>query len=243
MTYAIAVADAHLDGLNEELERFLAFLYSLQESNIHTLYILGDLFNIWLGTPKMQLSYQIPVIKALQALQNKGIQIKYIEGNRDYFLSPLYLNTPFVEIASEYVQAVIGGKRVYFSHGDLVNVHDRQYHLWRSISRNRIIYAGFKCLPQSVAVRLAHHLEQKFLGTNQKNKSSFPVETCETYAINLLQAGYDAVILGHFHEERQQEFSVNGQKKYLYVLPAWKDTRKYLEISDQGELFSREFNA
>jgi UDP-2,3-diacylglucosamine hydrolase len=241
MTYAIVVADAHLDGLNKELEQLLSFHYSLQESNLHVLYILGDLFNIWLGAPKMQLSYHISVIEALQVLQNTGIQVNYVEGNRDYFLSPFYLNAPFVEIASEYTQTIIRNTRFYLSHGDLVNVHDRQYRLWRSFSRNRIIYAGFKWLPRSVAVRLAHHLEQTLRGTNQRNKASFPAKTCETYARNLMQAGYDVVILGHFHEERQQEFLINGQKKYLYALPAWKDTQKYLEIDEQGECCFRRF--
>jgi UDP-2,3-diacylglucosamine hydrolase len=235
MMYAIVVADAHLDDLNKELEHFLFFLYSLQKSHIHTLYILGDLFNIWLGTPKMQLNHQQPVIEAFRKLRDLGVLVKYVEGNRDYFLSPFYLNAPFAEIASEYAQAVIGKTHVYFSHGDLVNVFDRQYRLWRRFSRNRIIYTGFKCLPQSLAIRLIHHLEQKFRGTNQRNKASFPVKTCETYTRNLLQIGYDVIVLGHFHEEHHQEFLMDGQKKHLYVLPAWKDTHKYLEINDKGE--------
>ncbi len=243
MTYAVAVADGHLDGFHEECEQFLSFLSSLSEGSFHTLYILGDLFNIWLGTPKMQLPHQVPVVKALKMLRNQGILIKYIEGNRDYFLSPLYLNAPFTEIASEYIHDVIGNKRLYFSHGDLVNVHDKQYRLWRKISRNWIVYTGVKCLPQSAAVRFVQYLEQTLRGTNQKNKSFFPIKSCETYTRNLLQTGYDTVILGHFHEERHQEFSMNGQKKDLYVLPAWKDTHKYLRISDQGKCSFQQFNA
>ena len=93
MTYAIAVADAHLDGLNNELEHFLSFLYSLQKSHIHTFYILGDLFNIWLGTPKMQLKHQHSVIEAFRKLRDLGVSVKYVEGNRDYFLSPFYLTS------------------------------------------------------------------------------------------------------------------------------------------------------
>lgn len=239
--YAIVVADAHLDGLNKELEHFLTFLSSLQKSSIRMLYILGDLFNIWLGTPKMQLKHQRPVIEAFWKLRERGMSVKYIEGNRDYFLSPFYLNAPFAEIASEYAQAVIGKTHVYFSHGDLVNVHDWQYRLWRRFSRNQIIYTAFKCLPRSIAVRLVHHLEQKLRGTNQRQKASFPAKTCETYAKNLLHAGYDIVILGHFHEKHHQEFLMNGQKKYLYVLPAWKDTHNYLEISNQGKCCFRRF--
>jgi UDP-2,3-diacylglucosamine pyrophosphatase LpxH len=120
-------------------------------------------------------------------------------------------------------------------------VFDRQYRLWRSFSRNRIVYTGFKCLPRSVAVRLVHHLEQTLRGTNQRNKASFPAQTCETHTRKLLQAGYDVIVLGHFHEEHHREFSMNRRKKHLYVLPAWKDTHKYLEISDNGECSFQQF--
>jgi UDP-2,3-diacylglucosamine hydrolase len=241
MIHTVVIADVHLDSLNAELDHFLDFLSTLQKSNIRTLYILGDLFTIWLGTPKMLLEYQRPVIEALQRLRDKSVLVKYVEGNRDYFLSPLYLDTPFVLIASEYAQEVIGNKQIYFSHGDLVNVDDKRYRLWRKISRNRMIYAGFKRLPQAVAGRFVHYLEQAFRRTNQKNKSFFPAKTCEIYARNLFQAGYNVIILGHFHEEHSQEFSINGQKTYLYVLPAWKDTHKYLQISDLGECSFRKF--
>lgn len=239
--HTVVVADAHLESLSTELKHFLNFLFTLQKSHIRALYILGDLFTIWLGTAKMLLKHQRPIIEALQRLRDEGISVKYVEGNRDYFLSPFYLHSPFVEIASESTQERIGNKCIHFSHGDLVNVHDRQYRLWRKISRNRILYAGFRGLPRSLAVRFARYLEQKFRETNREHKSYFPLKTCEAYARNLWQAGYDIIILGHFHKEHQLEFFMNGQKKYLYVLPAWKDTHKYLEISEQGECSFKQY--
>lgn len=243
-TYAVVVADAHLDGFNEVLRQFLTFLISLSERSVHTLYILGDLFTIWLGTPRLQRAYQQPVLEALQTLKTQGMVIKYVEGNRDYFLSPHYVDAPFAEIASEYTCEVIGTRSFYFSHGDLVNVRDKQYRLWRKISRNRILYAGFNYFPRFLAMRLVNFLEYTFRGTNQKHKATFPAEICATYARHVLQTGHDVVILGHFHEARQQEFLLENRRKYLYVLPAWKDTPTYLQISEQGDVeFQRFKNA
>jgi UDP-2,3-diacylglucosamine hydrolase len=236
MRETIVIADAHLNGLNNQLECFLFFLSTLQERKIDQLFILGDLFNIWLGTAKMLLPYQQPVIEALQALRNSGIQLTYIEGNRDYFLAPLYLDAPFHEIASEYTQEIIGNKQIYFSHGDLVNVNDRQYRLWRRFSRNWFLFSAFKCLPHSLAVRLVHALEQKFRETNQRNKATFPIETCKNYSEELWKRGNDVIVLGHFHEERHVEFSAGGEKKDFYLLPAWKDTYKYLWIDGKGNI-------
>jgi UDP-2,3-diacylglucosamine hydrolase len=241
-TEAVVVADAHLDGFNEELHQFLAFLAVLSRRSIRTLYILGDLFTIWLGTPKLQFAYQRPVIEALQTLKTQGMVIKYVEGNRDYFLSPHYVDAPFSEVASESTYEVIGTRSFYFSHGDLVNVQDKQYRLWRTFSRNRIFYAGFNSLPRVVAVRLANYLERTFRGTNQKHKATFPAELCSAYASNIFQTGYDVIVLGHFHETHQQEFLIEHRRKYLYVLPAWKDTPTYLQISEQGEVEFQQFS-
>jgi len=236
MSETIVVADAHLDGLNKELELFLSFLSSLQEKKIQRLFILGDLFTIWLGIPKMLLPHQRTVLEAFQSLRDNRTLVKYVEGNRDYFLSPLYLNAPFHEIIPESIQEIIGEKQIHFSHGDLVNVHDRQYRLWRTFSRNRVFFWAFQCLPRSFAIRLAHYLEQKFRRTNLKNKKAFPLEIYKTYAENLWKAGNEIIVLGHFHEKRHHEFSFDNRKKHLYVLPAWKDTYEYLQISEQGTI-------
>jgi UDP-2,3-diacylglucosamine hydrolase len=237
----VAIADAHLDGLNTELDNFLSFLATLRARKIRKLFILGDLFTIWVGTAKLLLPYQESVVTALQDLRHHHIEIKYVEGNRDYFLAPLYLNTPFHEIASEYIREIIGNKQVYFSHGDLVNVRDRQYRLWRKFSRNRRLFSAFNVLPRVVAVRLTHALEQKFRETNQRHKSYFPADTCRQYVEELSKKGIDIIVVGHFHEAHHHTFFVQGKPKELYVLPAWRDSSSYLEITNQGEISFRHF--
>lgn len=234
-THTIVIADAHLDAKNRELDVFLEFLAFLQKNPCQGMYILGDLFTIWLGTPKLTFSHQPPVIQALSALRNAGMQINYVEGNRDYFLAPLYLNAPFSQIASESLQEIIDGKQVYFAHGDLVNAHDRQYRLWRRFSRNSRLFSLFNAIPRPVAVSLAHSLEQRLRETNRKHKTAFPENLCREYAEAHWKRGVDLIILGHFHEERSLSAFFNGRQRTLYVLPAWKDTQQYLTLDEKGE--------
>lgn len=239
--YAVVVADAHLNGRNDELDRFLAFLFILKTSPVRVICLLGDVFDLWLGTPKLQLSFQPPVVEALQQLRRQGKQIWYVEGNRDYFLSHSFLNVPFAKIASESLQERIGDRCFYFAHGDLINIHDRQYRLWRRFSRNRVVYAAFQSLPRTMALRFAQYLEVRFRYTNRKYKARFPEEMCAAFAQSVFAAGCDAVILGHFHEQRYEEFLVEDVSKALYVLPAWKDTHTYLHIADDGAAVFRTF--
>ena len=233
--HTVVIADAHLDDMNQELELFLEFLSFLQEHPCKTLYILGDLFTLWLGTPKLTLTHQPPVIQALCALKAAGIQVNYVEGNRDYFLAPLYLNAPFQQIAAEALQETVGGRRVYFAHGDLVNVHDRQYRIWRRFSRNPRLFSLFNAIPRSLAVSLAHLLEQHFRETNRKHKSTFPEDLCRAYAETHWKRGIDLIILGHFHEEHVLSASLDGKPCVLHVLPAWKETHEYLRLDEEGK--------
>lgn len=238
--YAAVVADGHLNGERAALSLFLAFLHDLSTISLRAVYLLGDIFTLWLGAPRLQLSYQAPVLEALQVLSEQGIAVIYVEGNRDYFLSPQYAEQPFTEIASEFSELLLDGQRFYLAHGDLVNVHDTQYRRWRRFSRNRAVYALFTALPKFVAIRLAHELEKRFRRTNQKHKAAFPAATCEHFAQNLFTR-YDTVILGHFHYQYQHTVSINKGRKSLYVLPAWKDTPTYLEISLRGECTFKPF--
>ncbi len=230
----VCVSDAHIQGDPGEIEAFLTFLNHLKGST-RTLYILGDLFNLWLGPKKLTLPYQEPIIRSLQQLAASGVIVKYVEGNRDYYLSESYLGSPFTEVSSSFLEEQIGGKRFYLSHGDLLNYRDKPYRLWRTLSRNRIFYKVFTLLPSQIGLSLAGYLEKKFRKTNQKHKSYFPMEICKEYAGSLFNQGYDGIILGHFHMEKVLSLDRGDPKKLLYILPDWKTQRRFLRLDAQGE--------
>lgn len=230
----VFVSDAHIEGDPDEIQDFLTFLNYLKGST-QTLYILGDLFNLWLGPKKMVLPYQEPIIRGLQQLATSGVTLKYVEGNRDYYLSESYLGSPFTEINSSFLEEQIGGKRFYLSHGDMLNDRDKLYRFWRNLSRNRILYKGFTLLPPSWGLSLAHYLEKKFRKTNRKHKSYFPMERCREYAQSLFNQGYDGIILGHFHIEKVLSLDKGDTRKLLYILPDWKTQRRFLRLDARGE--------
>ena len=225
-TDTIVIADAHLDGLNAESGRFLALLADLHAVRVARLALLGDIFTFWIGTPKMQLPHQPPVLAALSRLREQGTHLIYTEGNRDYFLRRFCLNAPFHEVVMEGAFADIGGRRWHFAHGDLINLHDRQYRLWRRFSRNRVLFALFNALPRSLAIRLACEIEARFCATNTRHKSAFPTAACQEYAEHLWRQGVDGIALGHFHRAYHLEALQDHRRKELYVVPAWKDAHE-----------------
>jgi len=237
----IVIADAHFDGVNARLHQFLAFLTAA--STAQHVILLGDMFNLWLGTAKFCLPQHRAVLDALQTLRQRGVRLTYIEGNRDYFLAQSYRDAPFHEIVAESFALAYGDRLVYFAHGDLVNVHDTPYRRWRQLSRNRLIFKVFHALPQGLALGLAQRLEQRLQGTNRRHKAGFPFKTCQDYAEAMWARGIDAIILGHFHTRYAWSKNVGGRNKTLSVLPAWKDTPTYLHLTAAGDISFRQINA
>jgi len=237
MSDLIVIADSHMVRQDEEQDRFIALLDSLA-GNTGRLYLLGDIFNIWLGKRRFEMDHMRPVLDALRRLAARGTSVRYVEGNRDFHIAEGYLGDPFEAVIPDGEEAVFGGRRFWLSHGDLVNEADRQYRLWRRFSKSAPLWSFFSALPASAGQGIGSALESRLRGTNVKHKSYFPMEACETYGRRLVAAGYDRVLLGHIHVEKVIEIEAAGRAGRLIVLPDWRSSHRYLRYSpDGGERF------
>ncbi len=219
----IYVADTHLTTDDPEVDSFVAFLRRVG-STAGTLYILGDLFNVWFAEPKFRMPHQEMVLAELGSLAASGVQVKFVEGNRDYSVRRNCLGRPFAEVTSTRLLERYGSLRIVSEHGDEINRADRQYRLWKRFSRSFAVYGLFRLLPGRWGISLGERLERTLSGTNLRNKSYFPTEMCRAYAEDLFRQGSDALVLGHFHEERV--LPVAGG--VVYVMPTWRGHHRYL---------------
>jgi UDP-2,3-diacylglucosamine hydrolase len=233
----IFVADPHIESKNEQ-KYFLRFLQYIKVCK-NSLYILGDLFSIWIGTFKRD--YHRSVIDYLENLKNSGIKIGYVEGNRDYQIAKKFKGIIFNEADDIFLEEYYAGKRVYISHGDLVNIKDKQYRLWRLLSKNRISSYILNIFPKRLSRVMANKIERILRKTNIKHKSYFPEEECKYFSKELFLKGYDIVILGHFHREEIIKIPIDGKEKIIYTLPDWKTTHRYLFIDKNGNGEFRDF--
>ena len=219
----IYVADSHLTTDDPEMDSFLAFLDRVGRS-AGTLYILGDLFNVWFGERRFRMPHQHRVLETLEDLARSGVALKFVEGNRDFSIRRNHLGSPFADVSSGSLLERYGGRRILAEHGDEVNRQDRQYLMWKRVSKSGPVYGLFRMLPGGWGVALGHRLERKLSGTNLKHKIAFPLEQCRLYAESLFGATCDTIVLGHFHEERE----IRMPSGTVYVLPTWRGHHRYL---------------
>jgi len=230
---AVFLSDAHLNQDDTHSRNFLALADRAAAEGV-SLFLLGDMFDLWFGTPNLTFGFQRPIIDRLRELRRGGLKLYYVEGNRDFFLQKDHEGGTFDVVSEAEMRAVVGGKNLYLSHGDTVNRADFMYRFWKGISKNRLSYGSVAHLPSSVILPLADRIERKLRRSNLRYKGSFPEREARDFSLRLFGHGVDFVILGHFHQERLTRFTQGGATKMLVVLPSWKEQWRYFYIDGEG---------
>jgi UDP-2,3-diacylglucosamine hydrolase len=229
----VFVGDVHLDQGDPAVEAFVSFLDRIS-TRCSRLVLLGDLFNVWIGRPELEQPHQTAVLTQLARLRRRGTVVRYVEGNRDYRIHQGYAGTAIDEASDEPIVERFGGLTITVCHGDLVNPADRQYRRWRRLSRSRPFWILFRLLPRALQLRVARSAEARMRSTNLAFKQEFPEGAVMRYAEPILAGGHDAVVLGHFHVEKDLQCKMGGRKGRILVLPEWKGSRRHLEVEPDG---------
>jgi UDP-2,3-diacylglucosamine hydrolase len=231
----VFIGDVHLDRDDPCLGPFLEYLERVGETSRRIVF-LGDLFNLWIGRPELEQPHQTAVVNKLAELRRRGVAVRYLEGNRDYRIGPCYAGRAVDDATDRGIVEQFAGRRIVAIHGDLANPEDRQYRRWRRISRARVAWAMFNLLPRTRRLRLAESLERRLRSSNVEFKGVFPERAVRAYAATMLGPSDDALVLGHFHVERELAPGPSGPRGSIFVLPEWKSSRRHLRVRSTGEI-------
>lgn len=210
------ITDAHLGGPGGGAEPLLRQLAEVPRRGCRRLILLGDLFQVWVGFPTFETADVRAFVAALRALRAQGIEIDYVEGNRDFYLASGPYADAFDRVGLE-TSFTVAGKRYLCVHGDGLNDRDRQYLFWRWLSKSPPIRFLVRHTPRAVAHRLVHGTERRLSRTNFKHRKALPEAAIRRYAERRLAEGYDVLLLGHFHEARVWQVA-GGEVR---LLDAW----------------------
>ena len=237
---AIFLSDAHLSQDDLHTRNFLILVEKAASENV-PLFLLGDIFDLWFGAPKLTFGFQKPVIMRLRELARTGLRLYYVEGNRDFYLKKNHEGSTFHAVSEGEMRAAVGPREVFLSHGDSVNRADFAYRFWKTLSKNRMAYGTLSLLPPALMLPLADRMERSLKRTNQPFRRSFPDREIREFALRKFASGADFVILGHFHTECVMRFAQGGTTKVLVVLPAWKEDWRYFYLTPEGTHGFRNF--
>lgn len=133
------VSDIHLKSVEERngkiLLRFLRSLLAQEPAQTH-LFLLGDIFDLWVGGHQYFAKKFQPLIEVLSELKKAGTKITFVEGNHDVHIEGFFRDKLGIEVFVEAQYYEIDGVTVRVEHGDLINLEDLTYLKYRSFIRS-----------------------------------------------------------------------------------------------------------
>jgi len=196
----VFIADAHLH-LPEDAnyQRLLAFLTSL-EGEVRTLYLLGDIFQFWVGYRHCVFANAVPLLAALRRLHVAGTRLVYVEGNHDFKLGPYFRDTLGCRIITETADIDLDGIPVHLAHGDLVDSRDLGYRLLRATLRSRPLNVLKNLVPPDWMWGISVWMNRRSRASHHRRDRNWqPVRLLEAYFDRCCASGARAVVTGHFH--------------------------------------------
>lgn len=231
MPRTLFISDLHLaDARPEASERFCRFLAE-QAAHAAALYVLGDLFDYWIGDDELDAAEGTlarRVAAALGELARAGTALHVMHGNRDFLLGEGFFAAARAAALPDPSVVTLHGARTLLTHGDTLCTDDRAYQRFRAEVRGRAWQERFLGMP--LAER--HARARALRAASERDKGAKPPEVMDVNEVALraalAQNRVTRVIHGHTHRPGRHELEAGGRRCERWVLPDWYERGGYL---------------
>lgn len=215
------IADLHLSV--QEPAITAGFLHFIQRDAIHAdaLYILGDLFESWIGDDDPEPLYR-QVAAALKSLQQQGVPCYFIHGNRDFLLGKRFAAESGMTLLAEEKVVELYGRKIVILHGDTLCTDDADYQHFRRRVHNPLIQKLFLWLPLRFRLRIATYMRNQSQ-QNNSGKSQLIMDVNPQAVIDTFQRHQVSwMIHGHTHRPAVHNVELpTAATAHRVVLGAW----------------------
>jgi UDP-2,3-diacylglucosamine hydrolase len=229
------ISDLHLDDARprivEDFERFCAG----EARDADALYILGDLFEAWVGDDDPSTAGAF-VAEKLKSLADSGVPVSFIRGNRDFLLGDDYARRSGMTILPDPAVVMLHGEPTLVLHGDLLCTDDTAYQQFRAQTRDPRWQAQFLAQPLQARLAFAAQARAASKARYGELQASGQSETITDVAPATVQEwfkryGVRRMIHGHTH--RPAIHDEGGGNKRI-VLGDWYEQGSVLRVNGEG---------
>jgi len=225
------ISDLHLDPSRPAItELFLRFLHE-QRDQAEALYILGDLFEAWIGDDAV--GPDEPVIAALQAFSAQ-VPTYFMHGNRDFLIGERFAELTGIALLADPTVIDLHGVPTLLMHGDSLCTDDVQYQQFRQMVRNPEWQAFFlaKTIPERL--EMARMARSESGARNQQLDDYLMDVNQQTVEAEMQRHGITRLIHGHTHRPAIHHFELDGRTHTRVVLGDWYDQGSVLRVTADG---------
>lgn len=227
------ISDLHLSAERPDIiELFVKFMDD-QARKADSLYILGDLFEVWLGDDYCEPGLE-PAIKALKAFSDSGKPIYLLHGNRDFLMGPGFEDMTGCKILPDPSLITLHDRQALISHGDELCTDDVEYMEFRNTVRTPQWQQEFLAKP--VEQRIAFAKQARSESISKTQQKAMEIMDVNQNAVEQLMHKYQVELLihGHTHRPNTHQFESKGKTLTRIVLGDWYEQGSLLSCDDSS---------
>lgn len=231
---AVFVSDIHLCPSRPVITGlFFDFLKECLEDTDH-LFILGDLFEYWVGDDSLDDPFNCSVCEALRAT---GIPTSIVVGNRDFLLGQRFAEASKTLLLPDECVVEVNGLRVLLLHGDTLCTDDHAYQEFRGEVRTAEWQADF--LQRPLQDRLAYVENLRQISLSQKAQKAMSIMDANAQAVEAAFVKHDIthMVHGHTHRLATHTHAIDRRQCVRHVLGDWREQPNggnYLRLHGQA---------
>ena len=227
------ISDLHLEAQQPDIgEQFLAFLQG-EARDAEALYILGDLFEVWLGDDDPNPYYQ-QMKAGLRKLADTGVPIYFMHGNRDFTIGEQFCEETGAALLNDPTVLNLYGRDVLLCHGDSLCTDDVQYQQVRAMTRDPAWQAMM--LAKSIQERIAFAVQAREESIARGDSISDEIMDVNADAVmaTLREHNVDIMLHGHTHRPAVHDIDMDGKHATRIVLGDWYEQGSIVRWNEDG---------
>jgi UDP-2,3-diacylglucosamine hydrolase len=227
------ISDLHLDPEHPEItSQALAFL-DTEARGAEALYILGDLFEAWIGDDDPEPEKQ-RIVVALQRLSDDGVPCYFMRGNRDFLIGERFAAASGCTLLEDPTVIELHGTRVILMHGDTLCTDDHEYQALRKMVRNPGWQAAVLARPLAERMALARQLREKSAASMAGKAEEIMDVNQDAVVTAMREHGIYTLLHGHTHRPAIHRFEADGRDAVRIVLGDWHTQGSVLAWDEAG---------
>ncbi|MEP6944141.1 MAG: UDP-2,3-diacylglucosamine diphosphatase [Betaproteobacteria bacterium] len=234
MPPAIFASDLHLSPARPQLVAAFHAFVTGPARYAGALYLLGDIFDVWLGDDQLREPMAKAVAEALAELPGLGVPVFVQPGNRDFLMGERFARACGATLLPDEVVHSLGGTRTLLMHGDLLCTDDVEYQrfraYWRDPVRRRRVLSRPYFVRRMIAAAMRFGSRR---AASAKNEVIMDVNA-GAVADAMRRHQVTRLIHGHTHRPAHHQLVVDGHRCDRWVLADWYRAASYLRVDASG---------
>lgn len=228
------VSDVHLSPQRPAIVSAFVEFVTRAAQNADAVYILGDLFDEWLGDDDDRPPH-LDVQQALGELTGAGVPVAVVHGNHDFLLGSEFEERTGCRLIPESEIVDVYGTPALLMHGDSLCTRDLDYQSYRRMTRDPRVQQQFLSLPLPARVAKAASLRHQSREISRLKPEDIMDVAPEAVQQTMREHRVRHLVHGHTHRPAIHELEVDGEDARRMVLGDWYEVGSVLVWNQESQ--------